>query len=77
MSKKLITTIALVFAVAAAATTPTALANPQNTSPNSPGVCNMFHVGSSTVGFAGMNNSSHGFGYGNMLDLVTVSGCLG
>ena len=77
MNKKLITTTSLVFALATGAAASAAQAAPNNTPPDSPGVCNMFHVGDSAVGFGGMNNSSHGFGYDNMLELVTASGCLG
>jgi hypothetical protein len=76
MSKKLITTISLVVALATVGVASTASAAPNNTPPNSPGVCNMFHVGDSTVGFAGMDNSSHGQGYDEMVDLVVASGCL-
>jgi hypothetical protein len=78
MIKKQIATISVVFALATTAAAPTALAEPSNRSPDSPGACNMFHVGNSTVGFAGMDNSAHGqgFGYDNMVELVTASGCL-
>jgi hypothetical protein len=78
MIKKQMATISVVFALATTAAAPTALAEPSNTWPDSPGVCNMFHVGNSAVGFAGMNNSAHGqgFGYDNMVELVTESGCL-
>jgi hypothetical protein len=78
MSKRLITTISLVVALATVGVASTASAAPNNTPPNSPGVCNMFHVGDSTVGFTGMNNSSHGQGYGydEMFNLVVASGCL-
>jgi hypothetical protein len=78
MIKKQIATISVAFALATTAAAPTALAEPSNMSPNSPGACNMFHVGNSTVEFAGMDNSAHGqgFGYDNMVELVTASGCL-
>jgi hypothetical protein len=77
-ARKLITTISLVVALATVGVASTASAAPNNTPPKSPGVCNMFHVGDSTVGFAGMDNSSHGQGYGydEMFDLVVASGCL-
>ena len=51
-------------------------ATPASAAPNSPGVCNMFHVGDSNVGFAGMSNSGNGEGFDNMMDLVEASGCL-
>jgi hypothetical protein len=82
MSKKLITAMSLAFALATAAGTSTALADPPpNRADNSPGVsgvCNMLNVGGSAVGFAGMDNSSHGNGFDIMVfDLVIPSGCLG
>ncbi len=76
MSKKLITTISLVFALAVGAAAPTALAEPPNGWPTNPGVCNMLHVANSAVGFAGMDNSSHGQGFDNMVDHVIAAGCL-
>jgi len=78
MIKKQIAAISVVFVLATTAAAPTALAEPNNVSPDRPGACNMFQVGNSTVGFAGMDNSAHGqgFGYDNMVELVTASGCL-
>jgi hypothetical protein len=81
VSKKLITTISLVFALAAAGGASTALADPPpNRADNTPGVsgvCNMLNVGGSTVGFEGMDNSSHGRGFDIMVfDLVIPAGCL-
>lgn len=74
MSMKLLGIIWLVFIVATAAFAVSAV--PGSAAPDSPGVCNMFHVGDSAVGFAGMNSSSHGEGYDNMVDLVVASGCV-
>jgi hypothetical protein len=72
MSKKLITTISLAFALATAAGTSTALADPPpDRAQNGQGVlgvCNMLNVDGSAVGFAGMNQSAHGNGYDIMAD---------
>ena len=54
MSKKAITTISLVLALATAA--PTALAA-NNATPASPGACNMLHA--NDAGLAGMMNDPH------------------
>jgi hypothetical protein len=68
MSKKLITPILLVLAVAAAAV-PTALAAPNNATPASPGACNMLHT--SDAGLEGMMNDRHVFDI--MIPLVIAS----
>jgi hypothetical protein len=62
MSKKLITTISLVVAVATLAFTSTAMAEPKlsdpnNATPASPGACNMLHT--SAAGLSGMMNDRH------------------
>jgi hypothetical protein len=79
MSKKLITTIVLVFALATAVGASTALADPlPNRAENgqgASGVCNMLNVGGSAVGFTGMNNSSHGNGYDNMANDLIFPAC--
>jgi hypothetical protein len=80
MSNKLITTISLVFALAAAAGgASTALADPPadraDNGQGVTGVCNMLHVGSSEVQFDGMNNSSHGLGYDIMVDDLIFPAC--
>src|SRR5438093_13328709 len=66
MSKKLITTISLVFALAVAGGASTALADPPaDRAANGQGVsgvCNMLNVGGSAVGVAGVDKSSHGQG---------------
>jgi hypothetical protein len=82
MSKKLTTTISLVFALATAGGASTALADPPpDRAANGQGVsgvCNMLNVGGSAVGFAGMDNSLNGRGFDIMVfDLVIPSGCLG
>lgn len=83
MSKRLITrlgtAISLAFALATAAGTAGALAAPppdraQN-GQGASGVCNMLHVGGSAVGFAGMNQSSHGNGYDIMVEDLIVPSC--
>ena len=69
MSKKLITTVALVFAFAAAATRGGA-------TPASPGACNMLHT--NLAGYLGMLRASEQ-GLGNMMALVIASeesGCV-
>jgi hypothetical protein len=79
MSKRLITTISLVFALAAAAGASTASANPPSDRAQNgqgvSGVCNMLHVGNSAVGFAGMDNSSHGNGYDIMVYDLIIPAC--
>jgi hypothetical protein len=79
MSKKLITTISLVFAMATAAGASTALADPPpNRADNSPGVsgvCHMLNVGGSAVGFAGMDNSAHGRGFDIMVFDLVIPAC--
>jgi hypothetical protein len=69
MSKKLITTISLVLALATAAAAPTALAEPNNATPASPGACNMLHT--SDTGLNGMMNDKHVFDI--MIPLVEAS----
>ena len=80
MSKKLITTISFVFALATAAggastaladTPPDRAANGQGVS----GVCNMLNVDGSAVGFEGMDNSSHGRGYDIMVNDLIIPAC--
>jgi hypothetical protein len=69
MSKTLITTMALVFAFAAAAT-------PASATPASPGACNMLHT--NLAGYLGMLKASEQ-GLGNMMALVIASeesGCV-
>jgi hypothetical protein len=68
MSKKPITTISLVFALATAAAVPTALAA-NNATPASPGACNMLHT--SDKGLDGMMNDRHV--YDIMIPLVLAS----
>ena len=80
MSKKLITTISLVFALATAAGgASTALADPPpDRAANGhgvSGVCNMLNVDGSAVGFEGMDNSSHGRGYDIMVDDLIIPAC--
>jgi hypothetical protein len=79
MGKKLITTISLVFALATAGAASTALADPPpDRAANGQGVsgvCNMLNVGSSAVGFAGMNNSAHGQGYDIMVFDLILPAC--
>ena len=79
MSKKLITTMSLVFALAGAAGASTALADPPpdraGNGQGASGVCNMLHVGNSSVGFAGMDNSSHGNGFDIMVFDLIVPAC--
>ena len=80
MSKKLIATISLVFALATAASgASTALADPppdraQN-GQGVTGVCNMLHVFGSAVGIEGMDNSAHGNGYDNMAFDLIIPAC--
>ena len=78
MSRKLITTISLVFALAGAGTS-TALANPPadraHDSPGVSGVCNMLHVGNSAVWFAGMDSSAHGNGFDIMVFDLIIPAC--
>jgi hypothetical protein len=69
MSKKLITTTALLFASATAAAAPTALADPNNATPASPGACNM--VNASDKGLSGMMNDRYVFEI--MIPLVLAS----
>ena len=68
MSKKLTTTIALVFALATAAAASTAQAA-NNATPTSPGACNMLHT--SERGLDGMMNDRHVFDI--MIPLVEAS----
>jgi hypothetical protein len=79
MSKKLITTIVLVFALAPAVGVSTALADPPpNRADNgqgATGVCNMLNVFRSAVGITGMDNSSHGNGYDNMANDLVIPAC--
>jgi hypothetical protein len=79
MSKKLITTISLVFALATACGASTALADPlPDRAANGQGVagvCNMLNVGGSAVEFAGMDNSSHGQGYDVMVFDLIIPAC--
>lgn len=77
MSKKLIATTSLVFALATAAGASDAMAGPPSGWPSSPGVCNMLHVEDSAVGLAGMANSWHGQGFDNMMALTDANGCWG
>jgi hypothetical protein len=74
MSKKLITTTSVVFALAAAGGASTAFAA-NNTTPASPGACNMLHT--SDTGLTGMMNDPHVFDI--MIPLVVASldaGCV-
>jgi hypothetical protein len=80
MSKNLITTISLVFAVATAAGgASTALAAPPpdraDNGQGVSGVCNMLNVGGSAVGFDGMDNSLHGRGYDIMVNDLIIPAC--
>jgi len=79
MSKKLITTTSLVFALATAGSASTALADPPpdraENGQGASGVCNMLHVDGSAVGFDGMNNSAHGRGYDNMASDLIIPAC--
>jgi hypothetical protein len=68
MSKKLITTMSLGFALATAGGASTALAA-NNTTPASPGACNMLHT--SDRGLSGMMNDKHVFDI--MIPLVEAS----
>jgi hypothetical protein len=72
--RKLITTISLVFALAAAAAG--AAATPASATPTSPGACNMLHT--NLAGYLGMLKASEQ-GLGNMMALVIASeesGCV-
>jgi hypothetical protein len=79
MNKKLITTISLVFALAAAGGASTALADPPpdraENGQGVSGVCNMLNVFRSAVGITGMDNSSHGNGYDNMANDLVIPAC--
>jgi hypothetical protein len=68
MSKKLIATTTLVFALATGAS-PMALGAPNNATPASPGACNMLHT--SARGLEGMMNDRHVFDI--MIPLVEAS----
>jgi hypothetical protein len=70
MSKNLIATISLVFALAALGFS----AMPAAGAPASPGACNMLHT--SSTGFEGMLKASDQ-GLGNMIDLVLASEAAG
>jgi hypothetical protein len=75
MSKKLITTISLVVALATFGAASTATAEPNNATPSSPGACNMLHA--SDAGLNGMMNDKHLFDI--MIPLVEASlaaGCI-
>jgi hypothetical protein len=75
MSKKLITTIALVIAFATLGVASTAMADPNNATPASSGACNMLHA--SEAGLDGMMNDPHVFDI--MIPLVVASlnaGCV-
>ena len=75
MSKKLITTISLVVALATLGVASTATADPNNATPASPGACNMLHA--SDTGLNGMMNDRHVFDI--MIPLVEASlgaGCI-
>jgi hypothetical protein len=69
MSKKLFTTISLVVALATLGSTSTAMADPNNATPKSPGACNMLHT--SDTGLNGMMNDRHVFDI--MIPLVEAS----
>jgi hypothetical protein len=75
MSRKLIATMALVFALGTAGAASTAQADPTNPNwpPDTSGVCNMLHVANFD---AGMANSSHGHGYDLMADLIFGNDCI-
>lgn len=75
MRRKLIARVALVSTFTAAVVAFPATA--EAAAPASPGACNMLNVGKSTVGFAGMLNSSHGEGLANMTELVLASEAAG
>jgi hypothetical protein len=80
MSKKLIATISLVFALATAAGgASTALADPPpdraENGQGVTGVCNMLNVFRSAVGITGMDNSAHGNGYDNMANDLVIPAC--
>ena len=80
MSKKLITTIALIFALGAAGASTASAVPPTTRAQNAQGVgaqgvCNMLHVANSAVGFAGMNNSDHGSGYDIMVYDLVIPAC--
>ena len=75
MSRKLMTTISLVVALATLAAASTATAGPNNATPSSPGACNMLHA--SDAGLNGMMNDTHVFDI--MIPLVGASlgaGCV-
>jgi hypothetical protein len=69
MSKKLFTTISLVGALATLGSTSTAMADPNNATPASPGACNMLHT--SDTGLNGMMNDKLVFEI--MIPLVEAS----
>ena len=69
MSKKLITTISLVVALATLGAASTATAEPNNATPSGPGACNMLHA--SDAGLSGMMNDKHVFDI--MIPLVEAS----
>jgi hypothetical protein len=71
MSKKLITTMLVVFAFAAAAIFS---AVPAAATPSSPGACNMLHV--SPTGMDGMFKASER-GLDNMINLILASEAAG
>jgi hypothetical protein len=79
MSKKLITMISLVFALATAGGASRALADPPSDRADNgqgvSGVCNMLNVGGSAVEFAGMDNSAHGRGYDIMVFDLIIPAC--
>lgn len=80
MSKKLITTISLAFALATAAVgASTVLADPPpdraDNGQGASGVCNMLNVSGSAVGFEGMDNSLHGRGYDIMVNDLVIPAC--
>ena len=56
MSKKLVTTIALISAVGTLGAAPAAMSDPLS-GPPSPGACNMLHA--NDAGLAGMMNDPH------------------
>ena len=75
MSKRLITTISLVVALATFGTASTATAEPNNATPTSPGACNMLHT--NEQGLIGMMNDKHV--YDIMIPLIEASlgaGCI-
>ena len=69
MSKRLITTISLVVALATFGAASTATAEPNNATPTSPGACNMLHT--NEHGLIGMMNDRHV--YDIMIPLVLAS----